>query len=80
MSDRMFEFDPSHYAAQFQKEMMKANFESVRGAFKFGPNQHPIQDWWAAKVEKDPQGKPVIKSTSKVLTNHGDVYAKDCKL
>jgi branched-chain amino acid transport system substrate-binding protein len=67
-------------AGQFQKEMVKANFESVRGAFKFGPNQHPIQDWWAAKVEKDPQGKPVIKSTSKVLTNHGDVYAKDCKL
>ena len=66
--------------AKFQQEMMKANFESVRGTFKFGPNQHPIQDWWAAKVEKDTQGKPVIKSTSKVLTNHGDVYAKDCKL
>jgi branched-chain amino acid transport system substrate-binding protein len=35
--------------------MVKANFESVRGPFKFGPNQHPIQDWWAAKVEKDPR-------------------------
>lgn len=67
-------------AAQFQKEMAKANFESVRGAFKFGPNQHPIQDWWAARIEKGAEGKPVIKSTSKVLTNHGDVYAKECKL
>ena len=64
----------------FRKEMLKANFQAVRGSFKFGPNQHPIQDWWAAKVEKDAQGKLVIKSMKKVLTDHGDVYAKDCKL
>ena len=67
-------------ADAFRKEMLKADFQAVRGPFKFGPNQHPIQDWWAAKVEKDAQGKPAIRSTSKVLTNHGDVYAKDCKL
>jgi branched-chain amino acid transport system substrate-binding protein len=64
----------------FRREMLKANFEAVRGSFKFGPNQHPVQDWWAAKVERDAQGKPAIRSTSKVLTNHGDIYAKDCKL
>lgn len=64
----------------FRRQMLKADFEAVRGAFKFGPNQHPIQDWWAAKVDKDAQGKPVIKTTAKVLSNHGDVYAKDCKL
>jgi branched-chain amino acid transport system substrate-binding protein len=67
-------------AEAFRKEMLKANFDAVRGAFKFGSNQHPIQDWWAAKVDKDAQGKPAIVSTSKVLTNHGDVYAKECKL
>ena len=67
-------------AEAFRKEMLKANFEAIRGPFKFGPNQHPIQDWWAAKVEKDAQGKPAIRSTTKVLTNHGDVYAKECKL
>lgn len=64
----------------FRKEMLKADFQAVRGAFKFGPNQHPIQDWWAAKVEKDADGKPAIRSTTKVLTDHGDVYSKDCKL
>jgi branched-chain amino acid transport system substrate-binding protein len=64
----------------FRREMLKANFESVRGPFKFGPNQHPVQDWWSAKVEKGSDGRPMIKSLQKVLTNHGDVYAKDCKL
>ncbi|MGX1743500.1 ABC transporter substrate-binding protein [Bosea sp. NPDC055353] len=61
--------------------LAKADFQSVRGAFKFGPNQHPVQDWYALKVEKGADGTPVLKTTgTKVLTNHGDVYAKDCKL
>lgn len=61
--------------------MAKADFQSVRGAFKFGPNQHPVQDWYALKVEKGADGAPVLKTTgTKVLSNHGDVYAKDCKL
>ncbi|MCR4523930.1 MULTISPECIES: ABC transporter substrate-binding protein [Bosea] len=61
--------------------MAKADFQSVRGAFKFGPNQHPVQDWYALKVEKGADGTPILKTTgTKVLSNHGDVYAKDCKL
>ncbi|RYE31921.1 MAG: ABC transporter substrate-binding protein [Hyphomicrobiales bacterium] len=61
--------------------LAKADFQSVRGAFKFGPNQHPVQDWYALKVEKGPDGTPMLKNTgTKVLSNHGDVYAKDCKL
>jgi branched-chain amino acid transport system substrate-binding protein len=64
----------------FRTAMLKADFPSVRGAFKFGPNQHPIQDWYAIKVEKDGSGKLALKTTGKVLTNHGDVYAKECKL
>lgn len=61
--------------------LAKADFQSVRGAFKFGPNQHPVQDWYALKVEKGADGAPVLKTTgTKVLSNHGDVYAKDCRL
>ncbi len=60
--------------------MLKADFRSVRGKFKFGPNQHPIQDWYSTEVEKDAGGKLVIKTTGKILTDHGDAYAKDCKL
>ena len=58
----------------------KADFHSVRGAFKFGNNQHPIQDWYALRVEKGADGKPLLKTLGKIMSNHGDAYAKECKL
>jgi branched-chain amino acid transport system substrate-binding protein len=64
----------------FRTAMLKADFQAVRGAFKFGNNQHPIQDWYALRVEKDAAGKPAIKTVKKIMSNHGDAYAKDCKL
>jgi branched-chain amino acid transport system substrate-binding protein len=63
----------------FRAAMLKADFESVRGAFKFGNNQHPIEDWYAGRVEKDATGKPIIKTLGKVMSNHGDAYSKDCE-
>lgn len=63
-----------------RKALAKADFQSVRGAFKFGPNQHPVQDWYSLKVEKGADGTPVLKTSGKVLSNHSDAYAKDCKL
>ena len=62
-----------------RKVLAKADFQSVRGAFKFGPNQHPIQDWYSIKVEKEGD-KFALKTLGKVLTNHGDAYAAQCKL
>ena len=41
--------------------MLKADYKLTRGAFKFGKNQHPVQDWYAMKVEKDPSGAIVLK-------------------
>jgi branched-chain amino acid transport system substrate-binding protein len=64
----------------FRSAMLKADFHSVRGAFKFGNNQHPIQDWYALRVEKGADGKPLIKTVGKVLSDHSDAYAKECKL
>lgn len=64
---------------KFRQAMMKADFQSVRGGFKFGTNQHPIQDWYSTKVEKDADGKLVIKTTGKIMSNLVDAYAKDCK-
>jgi len=64
----------------FRAALRKADFASTRGAFRFNTNQHPIQDWYALKVEKGADGKPVIVTKGKVLTNHGDAYAKDCRM
>jgi branched-chain amino acid transport system substrate-binding protein len=65
---------------KFRQAMLKADFEAVRGKFKFGSNQHPVQDWVATKVEKGPDGSAVIKTVGKVFTDKGDVFSKDCKL
>jgi branched-chain amino acid transport system substrate-binding protein len=64
----------------FRAALRKADFVSTRGNFKFGPNQHPVQDWHAFKVEKGADGKPVIVTKGMVLANHGDSYAKDCRM
>jgi branched-chain amino acid transport system substrate-binding protein len=65
---------------KFRAAMMKADFSAVRGAFKFNTNQHPIQDWYATQVVKSPDGKLAIKTGAKIMSSHGDAYAKDCKL
>jgi branched-chain amino acid transport system substrate-binding protein len=64
----------------FRQAMLKADFKATRGAFKFGPNQHPIQDWYAMRVEKDAKGQLAIVTKKKIMSNHGDAYSKDCKL
>jgi branched-chain amino acid transport system substrate-binding protein len=64
----------------FRAAMLKADFQSVRGPFKFGNNQHPVQDWYSGRVEKDASGKPFIKTIAKIMSNQGDAYSKDCKL
>jgi len=64
----------------FRQALLKADFASVRGAFKFGRNQHPIQDLYALRVVKDASGSPVISTMGKVLTNHSDAYGSECKL
>jgi branched-chain amino acid transport system substrate-binding protein len=64
----------------FRAALRKANFASVRGSFKFGQNQHPIQDWYALEAEKGPGGDFLLKTKQKVLSNHGDIYAAECKL
>ena len=56
-------------ADAFREALRKADFDSVRGKFSFGPNQHPIQDWYA-----------LIKTIGKVFENHGDAYSDQCKM
>jgi branched-chain amino acid transport system substrate-binding protein len=67
-------------ADAFRDALRKADFESVRGKFAFGPNQHPVQNWYALKVEKGDDGKPMLKTVGEVLKDHGDAYATECKM
>ena len=58
--------------------LKKADFTSLRGAFKFNTNGYPIQDFYLTKVAKRPDGKFQTEIVQKVFENYGDRYAKDC--
>ena len=60
--------------------MRKANYESVRGPYKYGNNHFPIQNFYLREVVKDPNGNHTTKIVATVLKNHQDTYAKDCKM
>lgn len=63
----------------FRAALKAADFTSVRGAFKFGPNNHPIQDIYVREVVKDGEGV-TNKLVGKVFTGHADAYAADCTM
>ena len=64
----------------FRTAMLKADVKLTRGAFKFNNNQHPIQDWYEVKAVKGADGKVALETVGKVLEDHKDAYAQDCKL
>jgi len=60
--------------------LMKADFKSVRGKFKFNTNHYPIQDFYLVKVAKRGDGKYQTEIAQKVFTDFADAFAKDCKM
>ena len=66
-------------ADAFRAALEAAEFDSVRGAFKFGPNHHPIQDIYVREVikEGDVYTNKIIATG---LSNHSDAYATDCEM
>lgn len=66
--------------AALRAALKKANFKSVRGEFKFGNNQYPIQDYYLRTVSKDGQGRITNRTLNRVFTNYQDTYATQCKL
>ena len=70
--------DPSDPDA-FRAALKAADFDSTRGAFAFGPNQHPVQTIYAREVvqEGDVFTNRVI---GPALEDHADAYAQDCRM
>jgi branched-chain amino acid transport system substrate-binding protein len=65
-------------ADAFRAALEEADFASVRGKFKFGPNHHPIQDIYVREVVKE--GDVLTnKIVSVALKDRGDAYAAECK-
>ena len=63
----------------FRTALKKADFASVRGKFRFGPNNHPIQDIYVREVVKE--GDVLTnKVIGTAFTDHADAYAAECKM
>lgn len=60
--------------------LKKADFKSLRGAFKFNNNHYPIQNFYLTKVAKRPDGRYETEIVKTVFTDYGDSYAKDCPM
>jgi len=65
--------------AELRKALEKADFKSVRGNFKFGPNHIPIQNFYlqdAVKVGEDYR----LKTVATIVENDQDKHWQKCKM
>ncbi|MBS4049339.1 MAG: ABC transporter substrate-binding protein [Alphaproteobacteria bacterium] len=66
--------------AKIQAALEAANFESVRGKFKFGKNHFPIQDFYLLKVAKANDGTYTTKVVSTAAKDDVDTYVNECQM
>ena len=64
----------------FRDALRAANFQSVRGPFKFNRNHFPIQNFYLTQVVKDDKGRLVNDPRGVIFSSHEDAYVKDCKM
>jgi branched-chain amino acid transport system substrate-binding protein len=62
-----------------RKAMEKADFKSVRGDFKFGPNHIPIQSFYLQDVVKDGD-EYRLKTVTRIVENDQDPHVGKCNM
>jgi branched-chain amino acid transport system substrate-binding protein len=61
-------------------ELMKANFKSLRGDFKFNTNHFPIQNFYIQETVKDAEGKLTVKTVATAVSSGKDPYYEKCAM
>jgi branched-chain amino acid transport system substrate-binding protein len=64
----------------FRAALQKADFQSVRGKFRYNTNHFPIQDFYAQEVVKDAQGEFTMKTLGAVFTDMKDIFYEKCPM
>ncbi|MBF0334800.1 MAG: ABC transporter substrate-binding protein [Alphaproteobacteria bacterium] len=64
--------------AKLAAALKTAPFTSVRGAFAFGRNNHPIQDFYVREVVRLDDGTVTNRIKAKAFSAHHDAYAAEC--
>ncbi|MFN3936553.1 MAG: ABC transporter substrate-binding protein [Gemmobacter sp.] len=67
-------------ADAFREALRTVEWNSTRGAFAWGPNQHPVQNWYMTEIVAGEDGKPVAVTQELLREMVGDVYADQCKM
>ena len=64
----------------YHAALKAADFPTVRGSFKFGNNQHPIQNFYAREVVKRDDGVVTNRIVGTAFEDHVDAYAAECPM
>jgi branched-chain amino acid transport system substrate-binding protein len=67
-------------AAEFQRALRSARFDSVRGEIKLGRSQHVVQNWYMTEATEGPNGEYGLKIVRKLAAAYGSPYADQCPL
>ena len=61
-------------------EMRKAYYASVRGPYKYGNNQFPIQNFYLQDVVKDAEGNFTLKTVTTIVKDSQDQFHDKCPM
>ena len=64
---------------ELRRALEKANFKSVRGNFKFGPNHIPIQNFYLQEAIKE-GNEYRLKTVATIVENDQDKHWQQCKM
>jgi branched-chain amino acid transport system substrate-binding protein len=67
-------------ADEFRQALERAEFESVRGSFRFNHNHHPIQNVYVREVYRTADGTLSNRIVATAFIDHRDAYAEMCKM
>jgi len=67
-------------ADAFRSALEAADFESVRGDFRFNTNHHPIQDIYVREVVAGDDGKPTNRLVGVAIEDRHDAFADQCPM
>jgi branched-chain amino acid transport system substrate-binding protein len=60
--------------------LRRADFESIRGPFRFNRNHFPIQNYYLTQIEKDDRNRLVARLRGTIFENHADAYISQCTM
>jgi len=64
----------------FRAALRRANFQSIRGPFKFNRNQQPIQNTYVTEVAPRPDGSLYLKQVATIAQNAEDEFVGKCPM